>query len=705
MTRIRPVLLLLAGLLAVLLVGPVLIAPTSLPSAAAVPAAGADTPEPAALSVTLTSMEPAAIPKRGPITIAGVIRNTSEETWTNLHVYPLTSYQPMTDRAEVDSAARSDPDTTDFGQRLLDPGITVGDLPADASTTFQLKVRRHQLNISGAQGVYWIGVQVLGASTAGRDNLADGKARTFIPLVTVKKPAKISLIVPVRRQVRRTADGKISHAGQLAQALAPVGRLGRVLAFGQRSGTVPLTWLVDPAVLDAAQELADDNRGLDLGEASPGQEPSASPSPSSSVSPGTNGAAPAPELTDADRANAKNWLKAMTTLLQGGNTLSLPYGDVDVSSLAQHDASLLARAQTLSRTVFSAQRIPVTPAVAPPDGYLDPDAVADLGQGSSVVLADHGRPPAGPSVRTEAEVRFIYSDARTTAGGPLPEPRQTALSLRQRILADGALGAIARSKRTLVVALPADWDPGSDLTDGDFFGGLAQRWLSVVPLPQGQLVKPPLQFPPSALRAEVPAANVTTAAQLLHTSSVLGQLLDTQNNTDHVLTTAALSTVSYDAADGPVLARVRAGNLDRAMTTLMDGVRVVGTSFVTLSGGSGTLTVSIVNGLDQPIRVGLRAHTGNPRVHINPSGTISLAGGQRSTVRLHAKASAIGVHEVTLTPVTTDGDTVGTPLLFSLRTSQVGKVFWGILIGCGVLLVLLILRRIRQRMQSHRWRP
>ena len=51
--------------------------------------------------------------------------------------------------------------------------------------------------------------------------------------------------------------------------------------------------------------------------------------------------------------------------------------------------------------------------------------------------------------------------------------------------------------------------------------------------------------------------------------------------------------------------------------------------------------------------------------------------------------SAIGVHQVTIHPVTTQGEETGTPLTFSLRTSNVGKLIWYIIIAGGTLLVAL----------------
>ena len=50
------------------------------------------------------------------------------------------------------------------------------------------------------------------------------------------------------------------------------------------------------------------------------------------------------------------------------------------------------------------------------------------------------------------------------------------------------------------------------------------------------------------------------------------------------------------------------------------------------------------------------------------------------------------------------GQVVGTPFTFNVRTSQVGTVIWYVLAGGGVLLVVMILRRIVLRIRNRRWR-
>jgi len=74
-------------------------------------------------------------------------------------------------------------------------------------------------------------------------------------------------------------------------------------------------------------------------------------------------------------------------------------------------------------------------------------------------------------------------------------------------------------------------------------------------------------------------------------------------------------------------------------------------------------------------------------------------------MRIHAAASDIGIHLVTLQPVSGDGSPVGEVSTLSIRSSKVGLILWVVMgVGGAVLLVMVVLRirqRIRQRRRTH----
>ncbi len=187
----------------------------------------ADESEATPLAVQMTGMTPAVIPRKGPLLLRGIVTNVSPEEWTDINVAPFLSSEPMTTRDELASAAATDVAAT-VGTRLSDPStyVNVGDLLPGQSTTFAIKVPRDSMGITGDPGVYWVGVHALGSSAAGRDLVADGRARSFIPLVTKKQARRsvdVSLVLPMRERARRAADGSLSGPARWVALTGPRG--------------------------------------------------------------------------------------------------------------------------------------------------------------------------------------------------------------------------------------------------------------------------------------------------------------------------------------------------------------------------------------------------------------------------------------------------------------------------------------------------
>jgi hypothetical protein len=284
----------------------------------------------------------------------------------------------------------------------------------------------------------------------------------------------------------------------------------------------------------------------------------------------------------------------------------------------------------------------------------------------------------------------------------------TALALRQRIIADAALRRTENPQGPMVVELPADWDPGRSWRSANFFSGLDQPWLHLVALGANPTDTPTfdasLGYPASQRKREIPAPNLSAARSLIQTTTALSQLLQSDNTVAHDLAGIALNAVSVHARGDEVPSRVRVLDTDSAIRSRIGKVEVLGTDFVTLSGGSGTLAITLVNGLDQPVLVGVEPRTSADSVSIAASKPVKMAPGERTVLRLKANASSIGIARVVLTPVTEAGTAVGTPLEFNLRTSQVGKTIWFVLIAGGLLLVVMVLRRVRRGLVEHRWK-
>ncbi len=665
------------------------------------PVNAAEEDEPAApLTVDLNRLVPAAIPETGDLTLAGTVTNDSDETWIAVNVHPFISASPMTSRAELAAAALT-PLSTEVGTRLVEAGQfePIGDLAPGMSRAFRISIPVEQLGaeITGAEGVYWIGIHALGQNTTGRDDIADGRARTFIPLVRQAKTTSIAVVVPVRERVRRDPSGRVLGTTGWSDGLTLTGRLGRLGGFLGTAGNQAMTMLVDPAVLEAVADLSVNNPPLSLGDGEPA-EPNPTPTPASRT---------ANRLEPTDRANAEAWVQQVLAAARRHTVLRLPYADPDVNALARRAPSLLELAGTLSAQTFERLEIVAAPVVAPPDGWLDDALLPQVGTEPLVLVSDHGAPRARTQWKTTDGQDLVFTDEQAAAGGPGPSEPLDALSLRQRIVSDAAL-RLGRVSSPLVVVLPDDWDPGPGWQLADFFAGLDQPWLDLVPLrrpePGTPTFQPALDYPPAQLSQEVPQVNVDATRSLLQTKDSLVELIRSENDVAHDLAGIAVTAVSIHARGDRARARGQVLATDAKTLSRLGQVEVVGTDFVTLSGGSGTLAVTVVNGLDQPVTVGVEARTAASGVEIESTEPFEMAPGQRTVLRLKAKASGVGVNQVVLSAVTAVGTEVGKPLVFSLRTSQVGNLVWAILGAGALLLVVMIGRRIRRGLREHRWR-
>ena len=689
--------------------------------------APANAAEETPLRVSISSLTPSTIPNRGSVTITGQITNTSDESWTDLNVYALTSPAPFRTRAELAEANATDP-TLAIGPRLTDTGLfdSIGDLAPGSSTNYTLSVPRRRLEISGEAGVYWLGVHVLGASALGRDGVADGRARSFIPLMEAGGPATtLSLVIPVKGKVQRESDGTLSNLEGWHEQLSPEGQLGRLLEFSGTSFDVPLTWVVDPAVLDAATTAASDNAPMSTaptdGEDQGGEaSPSPSPSPSQTPTDGASGEPPGEEpQRSAGAIEAADWLQTFRRQAAQHTVLSVPYGDLDVASALRNDfEAVFEQGTELSAATMEGQGVDSTPVVAPPDGYLPNPVLEQLDPATPVMLSDAAFPGSDRAVvETEDGHQVVLTDSAASAGGPAPTATHSTLAIRQRVISEAALHALSGQRdQPLTVGTPETWDPGSDWRIADFFAGLDVDWITTRDIPgvlanaefrdgETPQTAESLVYPRSQRRNEIPVPNLIATKELSETGDVFANLLTRNDSVDEFLGKSALLASSATVRRRPRPAAALARETTRDIRNRMEEVRIDGQPFVVMSSEEGTLAVTIINDLQEPVTVGIEADTGSVNLVIPSPDPVELGPGERATVRLRATSKEIGVHSVSLMPTTEDGQPLGNETTFSVRSSQVGLVIWVIMgIGAAVLVIasgIRIAKRVRERKATH----
>jgi hypothetical protein len=646
------------------------------------------------LAVSIDAMTPSVVPQRGPLVIRGRVTNTTGETWSGINVYPCTSARPMTSAAELREAVESDPELEVCTRtRYFE---TIPDLGPGDTGSYTLRVDRDELGIPTAPGVYWMNVQVLGTTSAGRDGVSDGRARGFLPLGDRgAAPVTTSVILPLRRSTLRDADGRVADADGWAVDLAAGGRLHNLLTFVENAEDTPLSLVVDPAVLVAVRQLAAGNPPRDLESTASGTDEDEDAEPEE----------PEP---DAEARSAQEWLERLVTEAARHPVLGLPYGDLDLAAAAQYDAAAYERATEVSAQAFEEFGITASTAVVPPSGLLSEAGLALADDARTVLLSSDALPeelalaePPPAAITVDGRPVGVYDDS-VGRGGPGPNNRLSAVSLRQRVLAEAALRSLNDDDRPLVVSLPSDIDPGR--STAAFFRGLDRAFVSLdddLLLSADAPAVEEVTYPQRQVDRELWASNFENALKLGASGAVLDRLLPENDTVASEVEREALSTTSYTLRDDPYAAAAAAASSASWIDSRLARVTISAPEFVILSSDSGPFSVTVANGLDQPVRIKIRART-RGGLEIKAPELIELEADTKQTVTLSATSDSIGVHPVTL--VATDEELVplGASEEISIRSNQVGRVIWVIMGAGGGILFLAIAIRLTRRIRRAR---
>nr|WP_281385988.1 DUF6049 family protein [Nocardioides luti] len=667
------------------------------------------------LQVTIDTLTPSYVPRKGPVRITGSVTNEDTETWRDVRTYSFMSATPMTSSAELAESAAL-PETAYVGDRITAPGTfaTIDELAPGQTKQFAIKVPRALLPAQ-EPGVYWFGVHALGEGPDGRVDGADGRARTFVPLVpTTRKQVDTALVLPIRRDVTYAADGSLEDVEDWTTALSPDGKLRDLVDFGASAGSRPLTWLIDPSVPDAARRLVDGNPPVSFaatpppegeGEAGVGTDDATptSPSPSDGASGDGSGDAAEPDpLTAAAGDAAAAWLDRLHEGLQSSQILALPYGDLDVAAAAERNPSLYDSARTRSGTDLTPWDLPMTAAIAPPSGYLDADALDLVDQDTTALVTDRMFPGQAPPVAKVDGRTLVSTSSGAMAGGPGPGDPLSPVALRQRIVSEAALRVLAPGTRPLVAVFPGRWSPTR--TNG-FFEGLDISWLHLTSVATASARDgrradvDDLTYPRREARRELDAANFAATDSLIRTGETLQNVLTENSSVADEVADRAYSTASYAGRDHPDASRADADAARTWLESQMSTIRIEAPRQVTLSSASGRFAATLVNGLDEPVTVSIQAMSDQP-LEIRVPETIPIGPGARTTVLLNASTQRPGVHNVTLVVTDVDGTPLGGSDQVPIRSAQVSGVIW-VILGTGVALLFgAILVRLFRRVRA-----
>lgn len=600
--------------------------------------------------------------------------NSSKADWSGLTVYLVPVDTALRTQAEL-SAVTANGSATVGGFRIVAPGdfVRLPDLAAGESASYRLSLPIRDLGLTEGNGVYQLGVEVLGSGPEGYDTQADGRASTFLPVMGRRAAtAEVSIVVPFRATVARAVDGSVVNAPRWVRSASPGGRLYNVLAFSLQAD-LPVNLMVDPAVLDA------------IGSVSAGN-----PANGNAGSPGAD-------------PTAAGWLESFAAIGHRSTVLALPYGDVDAGAAVDNGMQdVLSVAEQLSRSVLS--DYPAVPVIAPISGSLTPAQLRGLAAVENVLLGSRALPDVGATTvnaRTGPGLTLTNSslDALATQGDSLTP-------LRQALLAELAIRSLSGlGDAPLVISFPARWRAPGVSASRAFFSGLEQPWVSGASFPRAAPSDPVIPdgrlTVPADTPRTVPLTNFVVAGELLQSSAALAELTSAPGVVDSGQRQALLA-VSANLAGKPGPAVTRTNGALAEVTNQLQKVSLSGPNFVTMSSGTGSFQVTITNGLDQDVVVGLSSVVSSADLTVKPIDPVTVSAGQQRSIRVTVTSHHLGVYRVTLHPVTASGIPLPSSLILSVRGSQIGQIIWVILAAAAGLLFFTIGMRMVRRIRGRR---
>ncbi|HEX5090660.1 MAG TPA: DUF6049 family protein [Nocardioides sp.] len=695
----------------------------------------------APLSVSIDQLSPSTIPDRGMVRVSGFVTNNDVETWSTINVYAFVSDTPMTTPEQLAAAAKLPPDAV-VGGRIANErhkGFIAELAPGD-SAPYSISIPRHLLHIS-TPGVYWFGVHALGESAAGRDQTADGRARTFLPLVPDARPGEqpTAIVIPLRHALVYTADGSLDDLAGWIRALSPGGRLRSLVDFGASSGSHTVSWAIDPALVDAVRRIADGNppRSLepnleagqvqgddegDEGDTTESPGPTTSPaateggsateSPSGQPSEGSSNPLDLDQLDPVVQAAAKaaeTWLARLGAAMRPEDqVLSLPYGDVDAAAAALHDPQFYTRAVARAGTTLPGFDVTTTPVLSSPSGYLNAQGIAAADPSSTILLTDQMFDAPAPALARIEGHDAVVTSTGAASGGPGPDDPTALTAMRQRLLSEAAVRFLRGDHAPLTMVLPHDWAPPAD--GATFFGGLDPAWLDITSVDAVSRSAAPTTVDPATLRypryqqeAELDQPNFDSADALITSGVSLQNLLTLNNLVSGTVTDQALGSASYSARTRPILNRASTDQSRVWIESRLGSVHVSAPRAVTLSSSSGRFQAVITNNLDQPVTVSLDA-TADRKLTIDGPRRVAVPASSRQAVLLTAHTNENGIHEVTLAVADKRGTPLGASTALTIRSAQVSNVIWLFIVGGMGLFFGAIGVRLFRRVRSSRRR-
>lgn len=616
-------------------------------------------------TLQLTSLTP--LSPQGDDTLRAKGTFVSNRTIDDVVIRLEVGTTPFVSRSSITEAAASPPFTSAIPGAQDDlRKVRRGD-----REQFTVAVPVDSLPIAFA-GVYPLRVVAVDASTGAELSATD----TFLPWApegVVGSQSRLLMFWPMVSQPARDSTGSFV-TNTLPASTASGGRLSTLVRTG---ADAPVTWVVDPALLDAATAL--NNPGVDT------------------------------------------WVASFTAAAAQRDVVALPYGDPDVAAVAAVGRpGFLRQGQRKGDRVY--QRVIGEPARSdlswPADGAGDDRVIATSGRAgdSFVLLAEQNAPqvtpltytPSGRIAWEEPALDVLLADGPASALVASPADTTTDVLLaRQRFLAETLLHSLETSEsRLLVIAPPRRWDPSEQWSDQLVTALRRAPWLKPVSLdaavrpgaPSVERVAP--SIPQASLDRQLPESMVTRARSGLTDNNRLAAILTQPRKLSAPIEDALFTSVSTAwRSDVGAAEAAQAATLDR-LAAQRSRVRIVSEGGI-LGDDSGSFPVTIRNQLDQAVAVRLAATSTDPlRLRVSgPEDRIRIAPSRSVSVEVQLNAVTSGQLSFDAQLLTPKGAAYNEPVTLAVDVRGFGQITF-VVFGAAVALLVLaaairVIRRIR----------
>lgn len=636
--------------------------------------------------VSIRSLSPSTLSAGGDVTMTGTVSNLEDRVWTKAQAYLVIPASPFTTRGQIEDAVENGNAYT--GTRVIDAGTfdEVGDLAPGQSTRFRIKVPYERLGITGAEGVYPIGVQILATDADGnRSQTAIARATTFLPLISEDKEAvPASFVWPFLMPDYRGVNGTYADPSGLLESVGAGGQLRNLLDLASSTPREGATILVDPALLVGVDDLAKGRR-MPKGF----------------------------ELTDEQRPEVERFLSDLLAIARSGSCWILDFGRPDDLALSENSdlreplrgAIDQATEKALTTYQLSGRRV----SWPTRDGVTRQLLSETRGAGDRPAIVT-------PSAVPDWERRLGSIVKYDTAGGPAPlfvddlrvgdgSRTDTVATLRQRLLSDAALATLERtidpaSRADAAILVDPDWDPGVRWATGRLAEAFTASFTQATSL-ETLLTRPVSAYegavPSTAKATPIGRPQLEAAADVVANGQLLSSIISQSDQVDASLArdVAGLLRVRWrlDRSEGLAIATAR----ERRTRAELAKISIEAPPSVTLSSSKGGFPLTIRNDTDEEIRIGVDLDSSNPALAIPAVTPVEVGAGERRTLTVQIDLGTQRATDLTAHLQTPDGQTIGDGTTFKVRSSSISAVLWVAMSLAGVFVLAALARRFHRR--------